>query len=213
MLPVTFETPAAILLVLGGLVTCFAGYRFFRTVLVLYGFVLGALIATSLMGAGNTTQLVVAAIAGGVVGGLILYLAYFVGVALVGAAFGAFVVHAIWSQVGNDPHPLVVILFSIAGAATAMVLQRYVIIIATAFGGAWTLLVGALALTGDSRALDAASTGNVWIVYPFSPEPEQRWLVWAWLAVGMGGIFVQLGVTGRSKPRPKKSRAKKDKAA
>jgi len=213
MLPVTFETPAAILLVLGGLVACFAGYRFFRTVLVLYGFVLGALIATSLVGAGNTTQLVVAAIAGGVVGGLILYLAYFVAVALVGAAFGAFVVHAIWAQVGNDPHPLVVILFSIAGAAAAMVLQRYVIIIATAFGGAWTLIVGALALTGDSRALDAASTGNVWIVYPFSPDPEQQWLVLAWLAVGMVGMFVQLVVTGRSKPRPKKSRAKKDKAA
>jgi len=213
MLPVTFETPAAILLVLGGLVACFAGYRFFRTVLVLYGFVLGALIATSLIGAGNTTQLVVAAIAGGVVGGLILYLAYFVGVALVGAAMGAFAVHAIWARVGNDPDPFVVILFSIAGAATAMVLERYVIIIATAFGGAWTLLVGALALSGDSRALDAASTGNVWIVYPFSPDPEQRWLVLTWLAVGMVGMFVQLGVTSRSKPRPKKSRAKKDEAA
>jgi hypothetical protein len=213
MIPVTFETPAALLLVVGGLVSCFAGYRFFRAVLVLYGFVLGALIATSLVGAGNTTQLVVAAIAGGVVGGLILYLAYYVGVALVGAAFGAFVVHAIWAQVGDDPHPLVVILFSIAGAATAMVLQRYVIIVATAFGGAWTLLVGALALSGDSRALDAASTGNVWIVYPFSPDPEQRWLVVAWLTVGMVGMFVQLGITGRSKPRPKRSRAKKDKAA
>jgi Domain of unknown function (DUF4203) len=213
MIPVTFETPAAVLLVLGGLVACFAGYRFFRTVLVLYGFVLGALMTTSLVGAGNTTQLVVAAIGGGVAGGLILYLAYFLGVALVGAAFGALVVHAIWARVGTDPYPLVVILFSMAGAATAMVLQRYVIIIATAFGGAWTLLVGALALSGESRALDAASIGNVWIVYPFSPDPEQRWLVAAWLTLGMVGTLVQLGVTGRSKPRPKKSKAKKDKAA
>jgi Domain of unknown function (DUF4203) len=168
---------------------------------------------TSLVGAGNTTQLVVAAIGGGVAGGLILYLAYFLGVALVGAAFGALVVHAIWARVGTDPYPLVVILFSMAGAATAMVLQRYVIIIATAFGGAWTLLVGALALSGESRALDAASIGNVWIVYPFSPDPEQRWLVAAWLTLGMVGTLVQLGVTGRSKPRPKKSKAKKDKAA
>ena len=29
-----------------------------------------------------------------------------------------------------------------------MVLQRYVIIVATAFGGAWTMIVGALALAG-----------------------------------------------------------------
>ena len=40
------------------------------------------------------------------------------------------------------------ILFSIVGALAALALQRYVIIGATAFGGAWTIIVGALALTG-----------------------------------------------------------------
>ena len=33
---------------------------------------------------------------------------------------------------------MVVILFSIAGALAALALQRYVIVGATAFGGAWT---------------------------------------------------------------------------
>jgi len=59
----------------------------------------------------------------------------------VDAGAGAFIVHAIWTQLGRDPHPVVVILFAIAGAAAAMVLQRSVIVIATAFGGAWTLIV------------------------------------------------------------------------
>ena len=33
-----------------------------------------------------------------------------------------------------------------------MVLQRYVIVVGTAFGGAWTLIVGGLAVAGDRGA-------------------------------------------------------------
>lgn len=209
MIPVDYQIPVAVLLVVGGLISCLAGYRFFRVVLVLYGFILGALVASSLVGAGNTTQLVVAAIAGGAAGGLILYLAYFVGVALVGAAAGVFVAHAISAQLGRDPEPLVVILSAVAGAAAAMVLQRYVIVIATAFGGAWTLIVGTLALTGTSRATKTASSSGVSVIYPFSLPPEDRWLVIVWVVFGIIGILVQLGITGRRKPRPKRSRVKK----
>ena len=57
MLPVTLQIPAAVLLVVGGAVACFAGYRFFRIVLGLYGFVLGALLATTIAGAGSTSSL------------------------------------------------------------------------------------------------------------------------------------------------------------
>lgn len=213
MIPVDYQIPAAVLLVVGGLISCFAGYRFFRVVLVLYGFILGALVATSLVGAGNTTQLVIAAIAGGAAGGLVLYFACFVGVALVGAAIGAVVVHTIWAQLERNPQPLVVVLFAIAGAATAMVLQRYVIIIATAFGGAWTLIIATLALTGTSRAAKIASTGDVSVIYPLSLQPEDRWLVIVWLVLGIFGTLFQLGVTGRGKPRPRRSKVKKAQAA
>ena len=40
MLPHSYELPAAILLVLGGALSCFAGYRLFRIVLGIYGFVI-----------------------------------------------------------------------------------------------------------------------------------------------------------------------------
>lgn len=208
MIPVDYQTPAAVLLVIGGLLSCFAGYRYFRIVLILYGFILGVLIATSIVGAGSTPQLVVAAIVGGLLGALILYWAYFVGVALVGAALGAFIVHAIWAQLGRDPHPAVVIILAVAGAAAAMVLQRYVIIVATAFGGAWTSIVGGLALLGNAGARKAAATGDVWVVYPFSPRPEDRWVMIVWVVLGLFGMLTQLGMTGRGKPRVKKSKAK-----
>ena len=152
MLPVTLQIPAAVLLVLGGAVACFAGYRFFRIVLGLYGFVLGALLATTVAGAGSTSSLLIWAVVGGLAGALVLNLAYFFGVVLVGAAVGAMAVTLLWSRASGDPHVLIVVAFAVVGALAAMWLQRYVVVTGTAFGGAWTLLVGALALMGDAAA-------------------------------------------------------------
>ena len=96
MLPHSYELPAAILLVLGGALACFAGYRLFRVVLGIYGFILGAMLASSMMGASNTTGMMVAALVGGVAGAVMLVFAYFVGIALVGAGLGALVAHVGW---------------------------------------------------------------------------------------------------------------------
>ena len=84
MLPHSYELPAAILLVLGGALSCFAGYRLFKIVLGIYGFVLGAMLASSTMGVTNSTGMIVASLVGGVCGALLLMFAYFVGIALVG---------------------------------------------------------------------------------------------------------------------------------
>src|SRR4030095_1669488 len=139
MLPQEYGRPAALLLVLGGTLSCFAGYRLFKLTLAIYGFIFGAMIASSTMGASNTTGMVVAAIGGGFVGALVLMFAYFVGIALAGAGLGALVAHAVWGYIRpGDPPPAAVIVLAILGAIGAMMLQRYVIIVATAFAGAWT---------------------------------------------------------------------------
>src|SRR3970282_2022106 len=105
MLPTSYQIPAALILLAGGTIACFFGYRLFRVVLGIYGFVLGALIATSIVGPAETLPLVIAAIVGGLVGALVLNLAYFVGVALVGAAVGAFLLHVIWSRLASGGSP------------------------------------------------------------------------------------------------------------
>ena len=103
----------------------------------------------------------------------------------------------IWSRIGSDPHALVVILAAVAGAAAAMALQRYVIIIATAFAGGWTMLWGAM------NAIDSAGAASrrpeVWMVYPFDLSPGRRWVLAAWAAIGLLGIFIQLRFTARSR--------------
>ena len=131
MLPASYQLPAAIVLLLGGIVACFFGYRLFRIVLAIFGFILGALAASSVFGASDTGPMLVAAAVGGLVGAGMLIAAYFVGVALVGAALGAVVANLAFSASGREPHFLVVAFCAVAGAVGSMYLQRYFIIVGT----------------------------------------------------------------------------------
>src|SRR5438034_8808087 len=97
MLPPAYGWPAALVLVVGGALACFAGYRLFRVVLAIYGFILGAMLASSMMGATNTFGMVLAALVGGLAGAVILTFAYFVGIALLGAGVGALVARFVWT--------------------------------------------------------------------------------------------------------------------
>jgi len=201
MLPATYQLPAAIVLLVGGIVATFFGYRLFRIVLAFAGFVVGGFAARSIFGMSDTMSMIIAFVAGGLIGAGILIAAYFVGVALIGAALGAFVANLAFAAGDRDPHFLVVVFLAIAGAAVSMYLQRYFIIIGTGFGGAWTMIVGALALMGDRIAQAAAAAQNVWVMYPMNPAPGQQWVPFAWLALGAIGTGVQLGITGGEKGR------------
>jgi len=72
MLPASYQLPAAIVLLLGGIVACFFGYRMFRLVLAIFGFIFGAFAASSFFGQSDTTWMLAAAAVGGLVGAGIL---------------------------------------------------------------------------------------------------------------------------------------------
>ena len=202
MLPATYQIPAALVLLLGGTVSCFFGYRLFRIVLAIFGFVIGALIPSSFLPMSSSPWAMLAvALVGGLMGAGVLIAAYFVGVALVGAGLGAVAANLMFSATGRDPHYLVLVLMTLLGAAAAMYLQRYFIIVGTAFGGAWTLIVGAAALFGDSTALAAAAANDVWVAYPLNPAPGRGWVKLAWIVLGLIGATVQLGWTGGERGR------------
>jgi len=212
MIPAAYQMPAAALLLLGGVISCFFGYRLFRTVLAIFGFILGGVLASSIFGVGNTTMLLVAWLVGGLVGASILVFAYFLGVALAGASIGATAANLFFSFGNRDPRVLVVIACAVAGAIASMYLQRYFIIVFTAFGGAWTMIVGAMALVGNQVALRAAATGDVWVAYPLDPAPGQQWVVVVWIVLSILGAGVQQGITGGDKGRVVKRRRRKKKA-
>jgi hypothetical protein len=190
--------PAAIILLVGGSLSCFAGYRVFRFVLAFFGFVLGALATSSAMGADQTLWMIGGAILGGLVGALILVVGYFVGVALIGAGIGAGAAMAIWAALGREPGIVPVLILSILGALGALALQRYVIIVSTAFGGAQTAIVGGAALLGSRTAAEVAAR-SVYRVYPLDPLPATKWDLVAWFVLGTLGVIVQMSVTARGR--------------
>jgi hypothetical protein len=198
MLPQSYDLFAAGVLVAAGGLACFAGYRLFRIILGIFGFIIGAMLASSMMGISNTAGMLVAALAGGVLGAVVLVFGYFVGIALVGAGAGALIAHLVWRHVRpGDPPVGAVVALAIGGAIASMFLQRYVIVAATAFVGAWTLLVGALAVAGDRGASGGKLASDVWILYPTTPSPGHEWMPIVWVAMGLIGMAVQLGITGK----------------
>jgi hypothetical protein len=208
MLPASYQLPAAIVLLLGGTVACFFGYRMFRLVLAIFGFIFGVFAASSFVAPSETTWMLAVGVIGGLIGAAILFAAYFVGVALFGAGMGALVANLMFSASGKEPHFLVIVFCAVAGSVLSMYLQRYVIILGTAFGGAWTMIVGAMALIGDRAAKAAVAANDVWVLYPLNPAPDRRWLPIAWVVLGLIGTGVQLGWTGGEKGRIGRRKAK-----
>jgi hypothetical protein len=208
MVPASYQLPAAMVLLLGGIVACFFGYRMFRLVLAIFGFILGALAASSVFGPSDAGPMIAAALVGGLLGAALFIAAYFVGVALVGAGLGAVAANLLFTASGRDPHFLVILFFAVVGAVASMYLQRYVLIVGTAFGGALTLLHGALGLAGTRISLPELSRG-VWVPYVLDPLPGRQWVPLAWIVVGVAGLVVQLGWTGGERGRVGRRRKRK----
>jgi hypothetical protein len=200
MIPAQFATPTAAIFLAGGLLTCFAGYRLFRFVLGLFGFLAGAMVATSVAGPTSTWTLLMTALVGGVVGAALMVVAYFVAVGLIGAGLAAALLNLVWRviRIGGEPPTLVVVVVCVIGAVLALQAVRYVVIVGTGVAGSWTSLVGALALAGDPKALIAASAPNVWVVYPTDLLPSNWWVMIGGIALALAGIVVQLKTTTSS---------------
>jgi Domain of unknown function (DUF4203) len=201
MLPASYAMPAAAVLVIGGLLACVAGYRLFRFVLGLYGFILGASITASMMSPASTWTLVVAGLVGGLLGAGLMVAAYFLGVGLIGAGLGALALNVGWHHFAATPDPPVplLVIVAVVGALGALSVVRHVVIIGTALAGSWTMLIGILALRGDQAAMRAASAGDIWILYPLDPSPSRWWAPFAWIGIAIVGALIQLATTKKNK--------------
>ena len=200
---VSFHVPVAIILLGGGLLACFLGYRLLRTLLALYGFIGGVVIATMFVGQLETWLAIVATIAGGFAGSVLAVMAYLAGVAVLGAGMGAVLLNLGWSYRGGEPNVWVVLIACLGGALLALAVRRYVLIIATSFGGAWTAIVGGLALAGNSAAV-ATATGNVEQLPPVADVQTNLGFVLGWAGLGGLAVLVQMRDMGRRRLRNKR---------
>jgi hypothetical protein len=185
--------PVAIILLGGGVLACFLGYHLLRTLLAVYGFVGGVIIATIFVERFEEIWMsVLVLISGGLVGSILALVAYIAGIALLGAAFGAVALNIAWSyQKSGDPEVWLVIIACLISALVALFLRRYVIIIGTSFGGALIALVGILALAGNSFAISVIN-GNVQQLYPLILANDQKWFTTGWFGLGVLSVLIQL---------------------
>ena len=193
----SLQIPVAVILLGGGLVASFAGYRLLRTLLALYGFVGGVIVTPMLVDAGETWLLVGATIAGGLVGAVLAIVLYLAAVALLGAGLAAFVVNL---AVEGDPDFRLLLGACVAGALAALLVRRYVLIAGTAFLGGWTSIVGGMALWGHEPAV-AATTGDFSRLFPMAPFQGQAAFAAGWAALGLLGALVQLRTLSRMRAR------------
>ena len=118
-------------------------------------------------------------------------MAVLLGMALVGAGLGATLAHSAWVQWrGSDPGTLVVLFFAAVGAALAVTLQRVIVIAATAFLGAQTVVAGVLALL--SRQPARRGLEGDWLGHLGVPAFGRQWTFLAWVLLGLVGTVVQL---------------------
>ena len=190
---------AALIAFLVGLAFLMYGYRIFLVLLPVWGFFagfwLGAQSMTWIFGDGflATTSGWVVGFFAGLVLAVLSYLFYIVGVALIAAAFGAAIGSGLMAAFGFDPGFLttVVAIISaviVAGLTLVFNIQKYVIIVITAIGGANALVLSPLLLLGrvDRNSLSGAGS----TIQPILQD-SLLWLV-VWIAIAGFGVYWQL---------------------
>ena len=188
---VSFHIPAAIILLGGGLVACFFGSRLHRLLLAFYGLVGGLAIGSFLVGDLPTLFAIVVVMATGLAGAVLAMMAYLAGVAVFGAGLGALFLNFGWATRAGEPNVWLVLIVCLTGALLSLAGRRYVLIFFTAFFGAWTVLVGSLALVGNAAAV-AAVMGNVEYLPPVSEMRSDLGFMVAWVGLTGLAVFVQV---------------------
>ncbi|MCB0170451.1 MAG: DUF4203 domain-containing protein [Anaerolineae bacterium] len=196
MLSVLFT---ALFAVVFGLAFCFFGYRVFLVLLPIWGFFggfwLGAQMMALLFGTGFLVTITgwVAGFILGMVFAILSYLFYILGVALVAASFGAAIGAGFMAALGFEGGFFVIIVallcaIFVAALTLVMNLQKYVIILITAVGGANAIILSALLVLGRVSMGNIQSAGNA--IRPVLSD-SFFWLI-LWLALAGAGVVIQI---------------------
>jgi len=186
-----------------GLLSCFLGYRLVKLTLALIGFIAG-------VGGGWTAGLALApnndvialacALVVGVLCAILCVWLFFLGIFILGASAGAVIAAAALNAAGHPAQPVPVLVLAAIFGVIALLLQKFMIIVSTAFSGSY-LVTAALVhlLTGVQKAPPlwfAPTSGN-------SANALGYVALGAWLLLGLAGTSFQYR---RSRSREKNVR-------
>jgi hypothetical protein len=189
--------PAYLALVVLGLLNCLAGYRLFRALLGIWGFLGGATLAVALLQGTRIGPLAqgVAAVIAGIAGAILVTALYWVGVFLFGAGFGLIVASALAPQLHEGSGRVLELILAVVGGIAALVLQRAAITLFTALGGAWVAVTCFAALVASCPLA----------TFPARCARAVHWapvVLGAWLCLSLLGIVAQSRQSPGRAPRP-----------
>lgn len=183
---------SALVVCVAGILICFCGYRLLKLTLGLLGFIAGAyagwqLAATALHA--SDLQALICAVVGGLLGMALYLWLYFLGVFLLGATAGAIMAAAFFNGTAHPAQPLVVLASSVAFGLVALVAQKFMIIVATAFSGAYLVAAGLWPFIAHGQ-----SPSRIWLdPAHITPLGSLGYAALAiWFVLGIVGISVQL---------------------
>ncbi|MCB0191190.1 MAG: DUF4203 domain-containing protein [Anaerolineae bacterium] len=192
---------AALFAGLLGLAFCFYGYRIFMVMLPIWGFFggfwLGAMGTSLILGTGFLSTIFgwMVGFGLGLVGAILSYLFYLIGVAWIAGSFGAALGSGFMALLGFEAGFLIFVVALSSGIMVALLtlitgFQRPMIMAMTAAGGAKGMLLAVLLLLGRVSVADLQATGNA--IQPVLHD-SLFWLV-AWIVLTLIGLTVQMRV-------------------
>lgn len=193
---VTIEQMRAALFVLLGLGTvyCVLGYRLFKLILGLTGFALAggtAALLVAWLTDGHLAGMAIAGCIGGVCGAMALYFLYHVGVFCIGALGGIAAAYSLLGGSAEPWAPAVMLALALLAGLVALLIERPVMMLATA-------AIGAMLVVYSGAFL---AFGEAFIATLETPD-EAGWEPWAiagaWAAATLFGAAVQWSTRKRA---------------
>jgi len=178
-----------IALIASGVLTCFFGYRLFKTVLAVLGFVTGSALAWTLLTAQGHGQGVTIAgtLLGGILGAAALFYLFYAGVFFFGAVLGLLIVMVVLSAMGNDFTTPFVGFSAAIGGLVSLLFRKVLVVASTALTGAWNVLCGASYFIGGADLVRLLSEPNV-----LPSQGGSYFVVLAfWIVLGVSGMSMQ----------------------
>jgi len=178
-----------------GTLYCFLGYRTLRFVLGLTGFLMAGGVAATLVNwisQGNQLAVLIALFIGGMCGAFALYFLYRTGVFLLGLMGTALIAHNVLSAQPDTWIPVAVIGVAVLGGLVALLLERPVILLATAALGAWMVVSGVAYFIVGSGELEG-------LTKVLESEEQRMIMLASWAILAVAGALSQVATTKKKR--------------
>lgn len=189
----TAITILVIAFIIVGVIQLFAGFRYIKLAIGLYGFTLGTLMPALIMHfilKADSSTLIFTSFFGGLLGATIALILYYFSIFLIGAVTGAimaYLIQAIFSFENTTIYYSILGILTAAGGTLFIIFRKWLLIVATSIIGGLSILAG-ITYFRDGSNLDRYFERELFLYLPTS-----TYIIV--LLLGAGGAYVQYRFT------------------